>query len=1073
MTSMLPHNCPAKIGPPAAHLLAVFFILAVVAVASGYAYYQSQKTLMRTQQERYLSAVADLKIQQLADWRQERLKDAESIVANSFAIESIHVWLLDGAPVDERCATLLKWMEGMRHGGVYDAAYLLDVNGRSVAQSTEGATACRRSSEEMFSSFRRGRQPGLIDFYRDRNAQPHLNLVVPLIPQLTMMHASSATLILNINPERTLYPLIKNWPIYSRTAETMLGRYENGQILYLNDLRKHANAAFNLRLSGNTRDLPMSRAAQGYQGTMEGRDYRGTPVFAAVRHVPDSPWLVVAKIDKEELYAPLRERIWTISIVAAALLLLSISWIAFTWRRQAMRFQILEHQRTEQILREGHLQLERLVDERTDKLLQTNRQLLEEINERLHAEAEQRSSTERLNLIFNSVKDAIFVHDASGTVIQVNAQTLALYRVSEEDALKMSILEHFSGPDNPLSDMAQVWRKVLSGECMTFEWQARRPHDGHLFPVEVFLTRMQYGEDAYVLATVRDLSVQKLHEQQQKLTATAFETGEEGIVITDAHSIILKVNRRFTEITGYSTFEALGQPIRILQSGRHDAVFYERMWQALRNEGSWQGEIWNRRKNGEVYPEWLSISVVSDTAGKVSHYIAMFSDLTRKKESDELIWKQANFDSLTGIPNRRMLIDRLRQCIKKSLGTKQPLALMFLDIDHFQEVNDTLGHDMGDLLLKEVARRLGNHIETAGSIARLGGDEFALLLDDLRDHVTVEQTAQELLHLLAEPYRLGLETVYITASIGITLYPVDTEDAEVLISNADHALYAAKKEGRNRFNYFTPAMQEVAQKWLQLANDLRNALPENQLEVHYQPIVELATGDIRKAEALIRWHHPVRDLISPAEFIPVAEDTGLIVEIGEWVFREATAQLLQWRRTLHPEFQISINKSPAQFGARQAQQEDWPGYLKTLGLPGQSLVVEITEGLLLDTGNNVTRQLRQLHDSGIQTSLDDFGTGYSSLSYLKKLDIDYLKIDQSFVRNLTPDSDDMTLCQAIIVMAHKLGIAVIAEGIETEQQRDLLVSAGCDFGQGYFFSRPKPPQEFEAMFVDAVGVPEN
>lgn len=1045
------------------HLLAVFFCLTAITIGGSLAYYHSQKKQIRVQQAQYLSAVSDLKIQQLADWRQERLKDAESIIANRFAIEPIHVWLQDGTPDDERCSMLLKWMEGLRFGSVYDAVYLLDSNGRSVAHSTENSTACRRSPNELFSPFRRGRGPGLIDFYRDRTGRPHLNLVVPLIPQLTMMHASSATLVLNINPERTLYPLVRTWPGNSRTAETLLGRYENGQVLYLNDLRKRMNAAVNLRLPGNDNDLPMSRAAQGFQGTMEGRDYRNMPVLAAIRRVPDSPWLLVTKIDSEELYAPLRERIWVITVISSTLLMLLISWVAFVWRRQAMHLRLMEHRRTEQILREGQAQLEQIVDERTEKLLHANRQLRGEIDVRLSTEAELRSAAERLNLIFNSVKDAIFIHDAAGKVIRVNMQTLALYRVSEEDALHMSILEDFSGPDNPLSDMAEVWKKVLAGEVITFEWQARRPHDGHLFPVEVFLTRMQYGNDKYVLATVRDMTVHKLHEQQQQLTATAFETGEEGIVITDAKTIILKVNHRFTEITGYSALEAHGKPISLLQSGRHDAAFYERMWHALQNEGSWQGEIWNRRKNGEVYPEWLSISAVNDDAGKISHFIGMFSDITRKKETEELIWKQANFDTLTGLPNRRMFLDRLRHRLK-SHDTNQPLALMFLDLDHFQGINDTLGHEMGDMLLQEVGRRLSDLIEGLGYLARLGGDEFALLLDTSCDHGTVEQAALKILHDLAEPYHLRLEVVHVTASIGITLFPADAESAEVLVSNADHALYAAKKDGRNGFNYFTPAMQEVAHKWLRMANDLRLALPKGQLEVYYQPIVDLTTGETRKAEALIRWHHPEHGLISPAEFIPIAEDTGLIVEIGDWVFREVAAQLLQWRR-LRPDFQISINRSPAQFGTQAANQEDWPSYLSKLGLPGSSVVVEITEGLLLGTGDNVMQQLRHLHDSGIQTSLDDFGTGYSSLAYLRKLDIDYLKIDQSFVRNLTPDSDDMTLCQAIIVMAHKLGINVIAEGIETAEQRDLLSSAGCDFGQGYFFSRPQPPHYLEAMLT--------
>jgi len=536
-------------------------------------------------------------------------------------------------------------------------------------------------------------------------------------------------------------------------------------------------------------------------------------------------------------------------------------------------------------------------------------------------------------------------------------------------------------------------------------------------------------------------------------------------MITDTDNRIIAVNPAFTDMTGYAPEEIIGQPPKILSSGRQTPAFYQAMWHEIHTTGQWQGEIWNRRKNGEVYVEWLTINTIYGEDGAIHRRVALFSDITKKKENEELIWTQANFDPLTGLPNRRMFHDRLQQEIRKAQRTNLPLALMFLDLDRFKEVNDTLGHGMGDLLLKEAAQRLCHCVRETDTVARLGGDEFIVILNELDKLDSIERVAQDILQKLAVPYRLEENIIYVSASIGITLFPEDAIEIDALLKNADQAMYAAKNAGRNRFSYFTPSMQEAAQIRMHLTNDLRGALAGNQLMIYYQPIVDLSSGAIQKAEALIRWQHPTKGLISPAEFIPIAEDTGLIVDIGDWVFHQAAQQVAQWRAEYHAEFQISINKSPVQFHRNPDTHHhvSWLNYLLQLGLSGQSIVVEITEGLLLDASDAVTEQLLSFRDANIQVSLDDFGTGYSSLSYLKKFDIDYLKIDQSFIRNLTADSDDMALCEAIIVMAHKLGIKVIAEGVETAEQRDLLVTANCDYGQGYLFSRPVPAQEFEKL----------
>ncbi|BCO25700.1 hypothetical protein MIZ03_0579 [Rhodoferax lithotrophicus] len=480
---------------------------------------------------------------------------------------------------------------------------------------------------------------------------------------------------------------------------------------------------------------------------------------------------------------------------------------------------------------------------------------------------------------------------------------------------------------------------------------------------------------------------------------------------------------------------------------------YSNEHRVLCKDGSW---LW-------VHSRGMVIS--RDAQGRPLRMIGTHTDITERKTAEELIWQQAHFDTLTGLPNRRMMQERLAQELKKCRRDGLQLAVLFIDLDHFKEVNDTLGHDQGDTLLMEAARRIQACLREVDTVARMGGDEFIVIITELAEAAHLQVILPKLLHTLSSAFQLGHDKVYVSASVGVTVYPMDGQTIEDLFKNADQALYVAKGAGRNRFSFFTPALQTAARERAQLMSDLRTALVAQEFRVVYQPIVELATGSIHKAEALVRWQHPTRGLISPAAFIPVAESSGLIVELGEWVFVQAARQVKHWRETLHPQFQISVNKSPVQFENPNLQHVPWIEQLDQLGLPGESMVVEITEGLLLSSSDGVLDQLLSLRDDGINVSLDDFGTGYSSLSYLQRFDIDFVKIDQSFVRQLVAGSTDLALCQAIIAMAHALGMKVIAEGVETALQRDLLKAAGCDFGQGYLFSRPVAAQEFEALFT--------
>jgi diguanylate cyclase (GGDEF)-like protein/PAS domain S-box-containing protein len=575
-------------------------------------------------------------------------------------------------------------------------------------------------------------------------------------------------------------------------------------------------------------------------------------------------------------------------------------------------------------------------------------------------------------------------------------------------------------------------------------------------------------EQNRMLGTVgfaRDISERKQAEETLKLAALVFENSSEAMLVTDADNIILNVNAAFMRMTGYSREEVIGKDPKILGSGEQSPAFYQAMWQSINATGSWHGEIRNKRKSGEIYIEEIVINTIFDNFGRPQRRVALFSDITHRKQTEEQIWQQANFDPLTGLPNRSLFRERMGGEIKKAQRTKSRFAVLFIDLDRFKEVNDTLGHEIGDELLKQAAQRLLACVRSTDTVARLGGDEFTVILEDLDSVESPERVVKQLVEQLSLPFTLQHEQVYVSASIGVTLYPDDAQTLTQLLKNADQAMYAAKNSGRNCYSFFTPSMQANLIARAAMMHDLRSALGKQEFKLVYQPIVELTSGKVYKAEALIRWQHPERGLVSPAVFVPLAEDSGLINDIGDWVFHTAAQQVAMWRQSLHPEFQISINKSPIQFLDVNHQPADWILHLHNTGLPGQAIVVEITEGLLLEASEKTAEHLLVFRDAGVQVAIDDFGTGYSALSYLNKFDIDYLKIDQSFVRNLNAESSDFVLCEAIIVMAHKLGLKVIAEGVETDMQRDLLASINCDFGQGYLFARPMSAEDFTERYA--------
>jgi diguanylate cyclase (GGDEF)-like protein/PAS domain S-box-containing protein len=626
---------------------------------------------------------------------------------------------------------------------------------------------------------------------------------------------------------------------------------------------------------------------------------------------------------------------------------------------------------------------------------------------------------------------------------------------------------------------SEVLPEAVSRNCMKSDQECfaqDAPHhsleklpfvDGKDHLVEITKVKL-FGKDGEVrglIGLAADATERKQAEESMKLASLIYQSNSEAIMVTDERNHIVEVNPAFTAITGYTLEEVSGKTPRLLQSGKHDKEFYRQMWRAILAEGGWQGELWNRRKDGGLYAQWSNVSVIRHPDGGVHRFVAQFSDITEKKQKDEIIWRQANYDTLTGLPNRRLFRDRLEREIKKSHRTAQALALLFIDLDRFKEINDTMGHDRGDQLLVEVALRIGQCLRETDTIARLGGDEFTVILTGFDSRVHIERIAQNIINELARPFMLGDDAAYISASIGLTLYPDDATDMESLLKNADQAMYGAKSKGRNRFGYFTESMQREAQEKFALTNDLRLALIRGELEVYYQPIVEIVSGRIVKAEALLRWNHRERGMIGPDQFIPLAEESGLILEIGDWVFHEAVSSVERWRKKFGGIIPVSVNKSPVQF-AVEAKAAEWPDRLVSCGLPGNSIAVEITEGMLLEELPMVKQRLLVFHNGGMEVSIDDFGTGFSSLSYLRQFDIDYLKIDRSFISSLAENESDMALAEAIIVMAHKLGIRTIAEGVETVRQRDLLVAFGCDFAQGFLYSRPVPSEEFEKLLEE-------
>jgi len=747
-----------------------------------------------------------------------------------------------------------------------------------------------------------------------------------------------------------------------------------------------------------------------------------------------------------------------------------------------------EKRKTTQELHKAKRLLERHVEHRTQELTHINHALESEITNRRHSVDALRSLLESTaytgeKLFHTCVKDLAAIYDAKYAFISIFAddtkttmRTLAFWSENHimenfeynlegtpcQDVLrnKMGQVSANAAQQYPKSKMMNQ----LDVESY-FGAELLSPSQALLGLVIVmdtkFMPPREWDEPILGIAASRlALEIERgKTEDELKLAASVFSESVEAIVITDRNGTILRVNPAFSRITGFDSEEVIGKNPRLLSSKQHYKGFYEALWQTLLKEGVWQGEIYDRRKNGELFPAWQTISTVRDKAGEIIQFISIFSDISEKKSSEERIYHLAHYDTITGLPNRIYFQDQLDLALAHGHRQNSTLALLFLDLDNFKVINDAFGHPAGDTLIKQVAHRLSEIVREDDIVARLGGDEFTILLSETHSSQDAALVAEKVLNSLAIPFKHENMDVVVSASIGISTFPTDGENTLTLLKNADSAMYQAKQKGRNNFQFFTAEMNTLVKERLRLEADMRKALELGEFILHYQPQLSLESGEIIGCEALVRWLHPSRGLISPYTFIPVAEESGLIVPLGAWIMRTALTQLQQWQQAGLPDITMSVNLSAQQFGRHNLMQAV-QRILSETGVDPKYLELELTESMLMTNVNTTVETLHALRDMGVTLSIDDFGTGYSSMAYLKRFPIDKLKIDQSFVRDLEVDSEDAAIVTATIALGHSLNLTMIAEGVETEQQLDFLRAKGCEQIQGYYFSRPVLAEDF-------------
>ena len=657
--------------------------------------------------------------------------------------------------------------------------------------------------------------------------------------------------------------------------------------------------------------------------------------------------------------------------------------------------------------------------------------------------------------------DSIVITDIDGTILWANPAMTRLsgYKYTELIGKTPNLWNSVTNDSGFFDDL---WETILSGKT----WQneiINRKKNGEEYLEDQTITSVlnERGEISHFVSIKRDITARKESDAKNLQAAQVFEHSIEGILICDSQNNIIRVNPAFTKITGYNEHDIIGKKPSILKSGKHEPAFFADMWNALDSNGVWQGEVWNRRKNGEIYPELLTISTLKDTSDSIVEYIAIFADITDRKQDAEQIRKLAFYDSLTNLPNRALSHETLKNELARNRPENELIGILNIDIDRFFNINDTMGHDAGDQLLQIIARRILRCNKEMDQTARISSDEFTVICSDISSPNQLAEKAQKILDSISEPIMLNKQEVFITASIGISIAPTDGDNDAILFRFAESARNHAKREG-NSFQFFNDEMNTQGFEQLVMKSSLRRALERDEFLLYYQPQIDIKSGKIVGAESLIRWMHPDLGLVAPNKFIPILEETGLISEVGEWILRTACQQNKQWQEQGLPAIQIAVNLSPRQFRQKNLL-SSIEQTLSDTKLSAKWLELEVTESSIMDNPEEVAVTLKSLHELGIKLAIDDFGTGYSSLSYLKMFPIDVLKIDRSFIRDITFDKDDETIVKTIISMGHNLGLKIIAEGVELQEQLDIIKQYQCEWYQGFYLSKPLPADEFEKL----------
>ncbi|SDX17355.1 bifunctional diguanylate cyclase/phosphodiesterase [Thiocapsa roseopersicina] len=969
-----------------------------------------------------LDAVAALKAEQLGQWLAERHGDALLLASDERFSQQLEQLLADSSPDPTLAAVVSSRLAALVDVYDYEGVLVVVPEGEVVLRIGAHSELMLPLDSLILRAQVENRvlQSAL---QRDQDGGVHLDWVVPFSVEEGGGRRAVATILLRAGTEAFLYPTLRAWPTASPSAETLLVERKGDFAVFLSVARHHQWEPLVQKVPlGDPLPATAALLHDSDVGHVPGRDYRGVEVLAVFRRIAGTNWRLIAKVDRAEVMAPLRVLVYWVSLVAAAALLALATSAYFLWR-------------------------------------------LQQRNHRLEMAA-QAAEKDRLLMKFYELPFVGMAITSPQTKrwSRFNDRLCEIFGYSRDELVEMTWVELTYPPDLD-ADLAE-FERVIAGKSDGYAMEKRFVRkDGRIVDTEIDVRVVRHADGSidYFIATIDDISERKRQEERLRLAAALFDNTREGVVVTDRDTCILQVNKAFVELTGYREDEAVGRTPALLRSDRHDAAFFDAMWRRIDATGHWQGELWNQRKNGTLYPVLLNISAVRDDAGRVVQYVGAFSDLSRIKDSESRLDFLVHHDPLTELPNRLLLVSRLDHAIDVAAREGQLVALLLLDLDRFKDVNDSFGHPAGDDLLRQTARRLGGCLAAADTLARLGGDEFGILLEDIVDPQDAARVAERLITALGETTRLpdGSE-VRIGASIGISVYQGQNEDAGEMLRQADAALYRAKAGGRSRFDFYTEDLTRSARLRVETERRLRCALADGQLVAHYQPQVEIATGRVVGVEALVRWRDPQRGLIPPGEFIPLAEETGLIGALGDWVLHEACRQGVLWMEVGIAPLVVAVNLSAHQL--RQGDiVESVARVLRQTGFPAERLELELTESALMEREGDTVGVLDRLREQGIMMAVDDFGTGYSSFAYLRRFHLDVLKIDKRFIDEIDQQPDARTIVDAIIAMGHALGLKVLAEGVETQAQLDILRTQGCDLFQGYLRSRPLEPDAVTSL----------